>query len=216
MVYRIPEARPHLKGGGTVDVSEQKPALAYDSNSDIIMFAQESWLTITASWLKSALMFILSALLIFTVMYGTLAASLFFVTSVDSKVTAVARDTFLGGIPAKNDMVLTSPTQVAGDNPLDRLREAVLGVKDAQIVEILSGPSDKISMSGDSFTVTGQEPGFFHGAIISSDGKRITKNFQLGDQYLTSCVGGACKPNTFLIVEEENLYGEVVNLKEMR
>lgn len=216
MVYRIPEAKPRMKGiGSTVDASEQKPALAYDANSEIIMFAQESWFSIGGSWLKSAFLFLVSALLIFIVMYGTLAASLVFVTSVDSKPTGVARDTFLGGIPSKNDTVLASPTQEAGNNPLDRLREAALGVKDAQVVKILSGPSDLINIDGNRFTVSGQEQGSYTGTILSSDGKKVNKSLQLGDQYLASCIGGACTPGTFLIVEDPNLFGEVIDLKEL-
>lgn len=214
MVYRIPEAKPSLKGSGApVDVSEEKPALAYDPNSDIIMFSQESWLTIGVGWLKASFMFLLSAMLIFTIMYGTLAASLLFATPVGGKVTVVARDTFLGGIPAKDDVVLISPTQAAGENPLDRLKDAGLGVNEAQIVKILSGPNDTVQISGGKFTIGGQESGSYEGTVLNAEGKPVSGTFQLTNQYVTSCVSGACTPDTFIIADDKNLYGEIVDLE---
>jgi hypothetical protein len=214
MVYRIPEAKPRIKGNGSaVDVSEEKPALAYDPNSDIIMFSEESWITIGLSWLKTSFMFLMSAMLIFTVMYGTLAASLLFATPVGDKVTVIARDTFLGGIPAKDDMVLASPTQAAGQTPVDRLKDAAFGVKDAQIVKILSGPNDTVQISNGKFAIGGQETGSYEGTLLNAAGQPVTATFQLANQYVTACVSGGCAPETFIIVDDKNLYGELVDFE---
>lgn len=214
MVYRIPEAKPSMKGSGSfVDVSEEKPALAYDPNSDIIMFAEESWLRISASWLKTSFLFLLSAMLIFTIMYGTLAASLLFATPINGKVTVVARDTFLGGIPAKGDVAVVSPSQAAGKNPLDRLKDAALGIKDAQVVKILSGPNDSIQMSQGGFSVSGEESGSYSGDLFSTSGNKVTNSFKLEKQYVAECISGACTPGTFVIVEDKNTYGELVDFE---
>lgn len=214
MVYRIPEAKPSMKGSGSfVDVSEEKPALAYDSSSDIIMFSEESWLRISLSWLKTSFLFLMSAMLIFTIMYGTLAASLLFATPVAGKVTVVARDTFLGGIPAKGDVAVVSPSQAAGKNPLDRLKEAGLGIKDAQIVKILSGPNDNIEMKEGGFNVTGEESGSYPGDLISTSGNKVVNSFKLEKQYVAQCVSGACTPGTYVIVEDKNTYGELVDFE---
>lgn len=214
MVYRIPEAKPSLKGGGSfVDVSEEKPALAYDSNSDIIMFEEESWLRISLSWLKTSFLFLMSAMLIFTIMYGTLAASLLFATPIDGKVTVVARDTFLGGIPSKDDIAVVSPTQAAGKNPLDRLKEAGLGIKDAQIVKILSGPNDTIQIREDGFVISGEESGSYNGALVSTSGNKVIASFKLEKQYVAECVSGACTPGAFVVVEDKNTYGELVDFE---
>lgn len=216
MVYRIPEAKPRLKGGGSVDVSEVKPALAYDSNSDIIMFSEESWLTITLSWVKTLGLFILSAMLIFTVLYGTLAASLLFATPVDGKIQVVARDTFLGGIPSKGDSALASPVQIAGDNPIDNLKEAALGVENGQVVKIISGPTDLISVRSGSFTVEGKNGGNYGGDLINGEGNRINDSFQLNRQYVGECLSGHCTPGSFVLVEETNIFGEIVPLGDMK
>lgn len=214
MVYRIPEAKPRMKGSGsTVDVSEEKPALAYDPNSDIIMFSEESWLAISLSWLKTSFLFLMSAMLIFTIMYGTLAASLLFATPIEEKVTVVARDTFLGGIPSKEDLVIASPSQAAGANPLDRLKEAALGIKDAQIVKVLSGPNDNVQITSTGFVVSGEEPGSYNGVLANAEGAIVQTSFQLGKQYVAQCVSGACTPGAFIIVEDANVYGEFVDLE---
>lgn len=214
MVYRIPEAKPALKGGGSVDSSEAKPALAYDPNSEILMFSEESWLTITLSWLKTAFLFLVSAMVIFVIMYATLAASLLFATPVDGKVEVVARDTFLGGVPSKNDIVLSSPTQIAGEGAVDRLKEAALGVDDAQTVKILSGPSDSVQTDGTSFTVTGQEPGSFNGVLMTSTGEQVQGDLQLTKQYVAECMSATCTPGTFIVVDDDKIFGEIVELKE--
>lgn len=214
MVYRIPEAKPSLKESGSyVDVSEEKPALAYDSSSEIIMFSEESWLRISLSWLKTSFLFLLSAMLIFTVMYGTLAASLLFATPVDGKVTVVARDTFLGGIPSKGDITVVSPTQAAGKNPIDRLKEAGLGIKDAQIVKVLSGATDSIQITEGGFSVTGEEPGSYNGTLINTSGNKVVGSFKLERQYIAECVSGACTPGTYVVVEDANIYGELVDFE---
>lgn len=214
MVYRIPEAKPSLKGGGSyVDVSEEKPALAYDSNSEIIMFSEESWLQISLSWLKTSFLFLMSAMLIFTIMYGTLAASLLFATPINGKVAVVARDTFLGGIPSKDDVIVVSPTQAAGKNPLDRLKEAGLGIKDAQVVKVLSGPTDNVQIKEGGFAISGEESGSYSGDLISTSGNKVVASFKLEKQYIAECVSGACTPGTFVVVEDKNTYGELVDLE---
>lgn len=214
MVYRIPEAKPTLKGGGSVDSSEEKPALAYDPNSEILMFSEESWLTIALSWTKTTLLFLLSATIIFVIMYGTLAASLLFATPVDGKVEVAARDTFLGGVPSKDDVVLSSPTQVAGEGAGERLKEAALGVDAASIVKIVSGPNDSVATAGDGFTVEGQEPGTYNGVLMNSAGERVQGSLQLTKQYVAECMSENCSPGTFIIVDDDKIFGEIVELKE--
>jgi hypothetical protein len=177
------------------------------------MFSEESWLRISLSWVKTSFLFLMSAMLIFTVMYGTLAASLLFATPVDGKVTVVARDTFLGGIPSKDDVAVVSPTQAAGKNPLDRLKEAGLGIKDAQVVKILSGPNDNIQMKDGGFAITGEETGSYNGELISTSGAKIVGSFKLANQYVAECVSGACTPGTFVVVEDANTYGELVDFE---
>lgn len=214
MVYRIPEAKPRIKGSGSaVDASEERPALAYDSNSDIIMFSEESWFSISLSWLKTSLMFLLSAMLIFTIMYGTLAASLLFATPINGKVEVIARNTFLGGVPSKGDVVATSPTQAAAENPLDKLKEAAFGIPDAQIVKVVSGPNDTVQVSGNTIIIGGQEPGTYTGELKDATGKAMTGSFQLSEQFVTECVSGGCAPGSFVVVEDANVFGELVDLK---
>lgn len=96
---------------------------------------------------------------------------------------------------------------------MDRLKEAGLGVKDSQIVKILSGPNDHVQINAGSFAVTGQEPGSYNGDVINASGAKVSSSFQLANQYVTQCVSGACTPGQFVLVEDANVYGELVDFE---
>jgi len=217
MVHRIQDYRPNLKKSGpTVDTSDEKPALAYDSNSDIIMFSEESWVSIILGWLKSALLLIGSALLIFFVLYVTLSVSLFFVNFVGGKPAFVARGTFLGGQPAVSDYVYTSGTTDASDDPLSRLQYAFLGVPDAEIVQVASGPSDTVAVNDGNIKVTGENNATYKGTFVDDKGKSASLNDKLSDSYLVMCVSGSCEKGTFHLMSKDRIYGEVQNIKESK
>lgn len=216
MVHRIQEYKPSLKQHGlSVDTSDAKPALAYDPNSDIIMFSEESWVSIVVAWVKSGFMFIISAVVIFTVLYVTLAVSLFFITPVDGEPTFVSRGTFLGGEPALQDRVLTSASEKDQSDPISRLEYAFMGVPDAAIVQIASGPLDVISANDGMISVSGNNSVQYAGNLVNSQGETITVSSQsLKGEYLALCLSGSCTPNTYTIVDAQNIFGEVQNVKE--
>lgn len=215
MVHRIQDYKPNLKRSGSpVDTSDSKPALAYDSSSDIIMFSEQSWVSIILNWLKSGLMFLVSALFIFFVLYVTLAATLFFGNLIDGKITFVARGTFLGGQPAVEDYVLSSATEAEKDDPLSRLQYATMGVPNAQVVQIASGPVDIITATASGVTVQGENNASFDQPLYNNEGELVTaSNQKLNNQYLALCVAGECEPNTFVIISADNIHGEIQNLK---
>lgn len=214
MVYKIQDLKPSLKKQGSVDTSAAKPALAFDSNSDIIMFSEESWFSILGSWIKSALLLLLSALLIFAALYTVLAATLFFVTGVDDKPAFVARNTFLGGVPSVEDTILISKNTPASTDPLFRLQSAFLGVNEPAIVKVLTEPTDTVSASGGTVTVTGKNPNTFDGAFVNDKGETSNLNQTLmTDQILVECVSGSCTSGQFFLVKVDNVYGEVKNVE---
>jgi hypothetical protein len=213
MVHRIQEHKPSLKqGGGVVDTSDVKPALAYDANSDIIMFSEESWLSIVISWVKSGLMFLLSAFLIFLVLYITLAVSLLFVTVVGDKTVAVARGTFLGGEPALLDVVLTSPTEETSEDPLNRLKVGFMGIENPQIVRVQSGPLDTVVAKNGKITVSGKAALSYDGVLVDKNNNPAEMNDKLVSQYLVQCVSGSCEPGKFFIVDQANIFGKIQTL----
>jgi hypothetical protein len=214
MVHRIQEYKPTLKkSGGAVDTSDTKPALAYDSNSDIIMFAEESWFSIIGAWLKTGFLFIVSAVLIFTVLYVTLAVSLVFVTVINDKANIITRGTFLGGEPGVSEQILVSASKVEADDPLSRLSDAFLGIPDAQIGTVVSGPLDTITSGNGTVTVRGEGEAAYPGDILNAKGEVVQMNNQkLEGQFLVSCDSGACTPGSFMLVDDDRIFGEVQQL----
>lgn len=214
MVYKIQDLKPSLKKQGSVDTSSAKPALAFDSNSDIIMFSEESWFSILGSWIKSALLLCLSALLIFAALYTVLAATLFFVTGVDDKPVFVARNTFLGGVPSVDDMILVSKTTPSSTDPLSRLQSAFLGIDEPAIVKVLTEPTDNVTASGGKVTVTGKNPNTYDGAFVNDKGEASSLNQTImTDQILVECVSGSCTAGQLFLVKNDNVYGEVKNVE---
>ncbi len=217
MVYKIQDLKPALKKQGTVDTSAVKPALAYDANSDIIMFSEESWTSIIGSWFKSAALLILSGILIFAALYTVLAATLFFVSVVDDKPTLVARGTFLGGVPDVGDQILASKTTPSSSDPLSRLQSSFLGVDSAVVVENLSEPNDFVSVSGDNITVTGKNANSFNGVFVDNNGNQVNlPSTSTTNVTLVKCLYGACEPGQFFLIDSGNVYGEVKNIEGMQ
>lgn len=211
MVYQVQETKPSLKrGGSTVDTTDIRPALAFDSSQDIIMFSEESWLSIFWSWIKSAFMFFAAALLIMVVLYVTLAATLVFVANVNNEPVVVARGTFLGGIPQTGDLVFVG-SGTPGTDPLTKLQEAFVGVPDGKVAVTLSEPGDTVSASNGQITVNGtSQPGTF----VNSTGAPATLgSTSLTNQALVECVTGACEPGTFFLINLDQIYGEAVILQ---
>lgn len=216
MVHRIQEYKPSLKQHGlSVDTSDAKPALAYDPNSDIIMFSEESWLSIVLAWVKSGFLFIVSAIVIFAVLYVTLAVSLFFITVVDGEPTFVSRGTFLGGEPALQDKVLASSSEKEQADPISRLKYAFIGVPDSSVMQIASGPLDSITANNGIISVSGNNSAQYEGVLVNAAGEPISVNSQdLSGDYLALCLSGSCTPDTYIVVDGQSIFGEVQNVKE--
>jgi len=215
MVHRIQDYKPSLRQHGlAVDTSDAKPALAYDSNSDIVMFSEESWFKIFAGWLKSGALFLVSAVLIFAVLYTTLAVSLFFTTFVEGKPVFVARGTFLGGEPALTDKILGSRTEASEDDPLNRLQYAFMGVPNSVVGEISSGPVDTISAANGQISISGSSSQSYEGVLVDESGQpQDVSSRKLQDEYLVKCMSGECQPGSYFLIKGESIFGEVQNVK---
>tara|TARA_B100001146_G_scaffold210106_1_gene207674 strand:+ start:9 stop:653 length:645 start_codon:yes stop_codon:yes gene_type:complete len=211
MVYRIQETKPSLKrGGAAVDTTDIRPALAFDSSQDIIMFSEESWLSILWSWVKSAFLFFVAALVIMVVLYVTLAATLVFVANVDNEPVVVARGTFLGGIPQAGDTVFVG-SGTPGNDPLTKLQEAFIGVPDPKVATVLTEPGDVVSAGNGTVTVNGQSQS---GTFVNSSGAPSgLGSTALTNQALVECVTGECEPGTFFLIPLDQVYGEAVMLQ---
>lgn len=211
MAYRIQNLKPKLrKTGKEIDASGIKPALSYDSTSDIIMFREESWVSIVTGWVKTSVLFALSAALILSILYIILAATLMFITPVDGKLTLVARGTFLGGNPSIGEVVLASSQTPAAADPLSKIKAGVFGLDNAEVVKVESDASASITVGSDKVTLAdGTE---VQGSTTLGEGE--SNSMVLKDQLLVRCIAGSCEGKDLFILDKNLVYGEVQNYED--
>ena len=211
MVHRIQNVKPRMrKAGNSVDATGQKPALSFDTSSDIIMFKEESWVAIVLSWLKTSIMFALSAALIMAILYVILAGTLLFFTSVSGNLALVARGTFLGGNPSTGEIVLASNDVPASTDPLSKMKDGILGVPNSIVVEVLSNPNEIITKTSDGISV--ENGGTFSGNVKFPEGS--DNPLQLNKQIAVQCVAGSCTVGDIMVLDTNLIYGEVRNPEE--
>lgn len=206
MPYRIQQHKPKLKSGKDLSNTGVKPALSYDSSSEIIMFKEETWTSIVLNWLKTTAGFAGIAALILALLYFIVSSTLVFGTVVDGKVDLVARGTFYGGVPKTGTSILVSETTPAPDDFFGKLQNGVTGVDKPSIVIVKSGPSDTLTSAGNGINVDGK---------VVAGKPTLAKNeslpMTLKDSYLVQCVSGACKDSKedLYVVSKTMIYGQV-------
>ena len=104
------------------------------------------------------------------------------------------------------------PTGVSSDNAF----YAFLGVPDAEIVQVASGPSDTVAVNDGTIKVTGENNATYKGTFVDDKGKSASLNDKLSDSYLVMCVSGSCEKGTFHLMSKDRIYGEVQNIKESK
>lgn len=207
MAYRIQNLKPKLKKGGKeVDGSGVKPNLSYDSSSDIIMFREESWFSIVLSWIKTSLLFGLSAALILGVLYVILSATLLFVTPINGHPVLIARGTFLGGEPTIGQTILTSGTTAAPTTVIGKAENGILGVDNAQVVKVSSNTIGTVTEAPNGLNIDGK---FVEGKVVLKNAQKLPTT--LKDQVVVKCEAGACDVGSLFIVDQKAIYGEVRN-----
>ena len=197
------------KSGSPVDSSDYSPQLAFAGVPEIVEIKEQSWFSIIGSWFKGVILFLLLAVAVLVVVYGSLAATVMFITPVNGTNTLVARGTYVGGIPENGSKVLVSSSENAPDEFVGKIKVGFLGVPDAAVLKVESKTQyDKVTVVNGKVTVAGKA---VKGTLLDpKTGKAMTNDsFRLDNQYVTSCSAGACKEGTLVIVGPKRLFGEV-------
>jgi len=212
MPHRIQNLKPKMRRqGAAVDAAGQKPALSYDSSSDIIMFKEESWTAIVLGWLKTSIMFTLSAALIMGILYIILAGTLLFFTPVSGQLALVARGTFLGGDPSAGEVILASNDIPASTDPLSKIKDGTFGVPNSIVVKVIGAPNSTVTQTGSG--IRSDDGSEATGAVKFPEGSG--NSVQLGDELAVQCVSGACTVGDIFIINTNLVYGEVRNVGDL-
>lgn len=182
---------------------------------------EETWETIIKSWIKNVLIITLVGVLGLAALYSGLTATLMMYVPVteDSGRVWVARGTWAdnGGIPNIGDQAVISTTTALPTNTLNLIETGWFGINEPAVVKIVSEQYITLSYDTENQTVSINGDATVDDEPISSslafnvDSKDNTDTITLTDQFLAECVAGSCEEGTYLIVNENQIYGEPAN-----
>jgi len=199
---------------GIVDSSDYIPRLAMPGARDIIETKEESWGHIALGWSKGFIGFILVALIIVAALYSGLAATLMMYSPISSNSSSrvlVVRNTWskTAGQPPLNTNVVISSTTALPSEWWNRVAVGWTGIANPAIVKISSTDYEKLYIANSKVTgLTSKLNGNFTGsADFKYDPTAKAQNYQLKNEYLVQCVSGNCKPGTYSIISNSQIYG---------
>lgn len=124
----------------------------------------------------------------------------------DLGMVLVKEPTFEGGYAPVGAHVLVTP-EVNESGPLNNLKTAFIPIGPAAITEVEAGPFGTIASSGNLVTVNDR---VFEGTLVDTVESDKPREY-LANEYLVSCVEGACSEGELYIIKPEQILGVPVN-----
>ena len=115
--------------------------------------------------------------------------------------TPVKNITYPGGLLPAGAKVVVNFKEAQGASALDHLKQSVSPTKDAAVVEVIGGPTGRITWAEGGLTTLDGAP------VPVTVAEKPSGEF-LVKQYLVKCVKGACTPGEGLIISADNIYGQ--------
>lgn len=188
------------------------PRLNNSSNVITVEYRTISWWDITKVWGKNIISFLLLGVLLLTVVYAGLSATVLYFASNDKGNFFVVRGAYVGGkIPAK-EIVYASKTDTIENTFISNLMEGFTGLTNPVMVKTLAGPSAQVYVYPETREVVeinknNEIVKTFEGTL--AEGYEPTDGW-LKEQYLVECVSGKCKTGELLILDKNQISGKVV------
>lgn len=159
--------------------------------------------------IKTIIFFLIAGVILFAVLYSSLAATLMFTApSQDSQTERVwvARGAFPGGLVPAGSYVYGSATTPESNSLITKAGEGYTGASQDFVAEIIAGPNAKVSVDDAGRIIVNDVATPYNGKV---------SNQMLNHQYLGVCMEGSCDKGTILTIPESNVYGEakgVINI----
>lgn len=187
--------------------SEESPRLSAPSTlTPMVEYETIGWGEVIRGWAKSIVIFLLLAAVLVVGIYAGLAATIAYSTSTPgSGQFFVARGTYVGGTVPQDSTIYVSTSNVVSNSFLTNLQEGFSGLPNGAVVKTIAGPVEEIivdnygnaSVGGDD--IAGVLPAEF------------AQGGYLKNQYLVECVSGACTAGDLLVINQNQISGEVIN-----
>lgn len=187
--------------------SEESPRLSAPNGlTPVIEYETIGWGEVIKGWTKSIIVFILLAAVLVVGIYAGLSATIAYATSTSgSGQFFVARGTYVGGTVPEDSTIYVSTTNSISNSFITNLQEGFGGVPNGAVVKTIAGPVEEIvvdnlgnaSVGGDSIKGT-----------LPSD---FAQGGFLKNQYLVECISGSCTSGELLVINQNQISGEVIN-----
>lgn len=157
------------------------------------------------------------ALLVIVVIYACFAATIIRVIPATNGMGAVPvkQATFPGGIPPLGSRLVVNPNSTIGSGGVDKLIQGFMPTSEVAIVEVHSGPFNKVSwMSDGSVWIDGVDSKLkMSEKNAKSEGLDGDNPRGLKNEYLVECIEGDCTVGSGLIISLDNVYGVPFSVK---
>lgn len=197
-----------------VDLPDNEQPQINNNNTPqtVIEYESLSWNTILLGWGKTVILFLLLGSVLVLGIYAGLSSTILYLTSTKDASFIVARGTYVGGIIPEGSYVYVNTDGKIENNFLSNLNEGFSGIKNGAVVKTLAGPVQEIKVDNDKQTISIIENGKVVNEIDGALPEEYNNINYLKNQYLTECLSGACEKGELLIVNQNQVSGEVIKI----
>lgn len=187
--------------------SEESPRLSAPSTlTPIVEYETIGWGEVIRGWAKSIVIFLILAAVLVVGIYAGLAATIAYSTSTPgSGQFFVARGTYVGGTVPAGSTIYVSTTNAVENSFLTNLQEGFSGLPNGAVVKTIAGPVEEIVVDNTGRASVGGDD---ISGVLPAD---FANGGYLKNQYLVECVSGACTSGDLLVINQNQISGEVIN-----
>lgn len=181
------------------DASNEAARLKNPKMQQIIQVETVDPVRVAGSAISGIVKMVLILVMVLVLMFSLITATLMAAVPGEAGLTWLARATFVGGEPESGDFAYISSKQDANSNVLEKLKQGVIALPDASVVEIIAGPAGTVVNDETGRILYNGKPTNF---VLPVEERKL-----LGE-YLAICVKGACEPGEQILVEKASIVGE--------
>lgn len=193
--------RPKLakNSKGFKDASNESPRLSNPNVKHIVQVDTVDPVKAAGSAIAGLTKMVMIFVMVVVLLYAAVTSTLMSVVPGNAGFTWLARATFIGGEPASGDYAYVSSQENPNNGFVSRLKQGVIALPDASVVQVIAGPAGDISNDAEGRIIYSGKPTNF---VMPIEPQTL-----LGE-YLTVCVTGSCTPGELMFISKQHVVGE--------